>query len=314
MQLAASEPPSPDGRRLVQAAVSGRTDAGRKRTDNQDNLLIADLSISADAGGYSLHAETAAAAPSARLTIGTHGAVLLVADGMGGAAAGATASALAVAHVYRELMDGWATGPAGEAAIFALRLRQTLEAANTHIRAAAQRDPGCYGMGTTATLAGVLADTVFLAQVGDSRAYLVRNGVAVQLTRDQSVVQELVDAGTMTEEEAERSVHSNRILQALGAAPQVDVVLTHQKLRRGDTLILCSDGLTRVVRRDEIAAAAMHGDDVAAVCQSLVDTANERGAPDNVTVVAARFDGPALEHAGPDDVVARTSFEIPAGS
>ena len=99
-------------------------------------------------------------------------------------------------------------------------------------------------MGTTATVAGVLGDTLYLAQVGDSRAYLVRNGVARQITKDQSLMQKLIEAGELTEEEAEQSERRNIILQALGPEPTIKVDLTHQSVRRGDTLVLCSDGLS----------------------------------------------------------------------
>ena len=109
-------------------------------------------------------------------------------------------------------------------------------------------------MGTTVTAAGVNGDELYLAQIGDSRAYLVRNGEAIQLTKDQSLMQRLVDAGELTEEEAEQSERRNIILQALGPDPRVKVDLTHQTLRRGDTLIICSDGLSGLVRREEFPA------------------------------------------------------------
>ena len=108
-------------------------------------------------------------------------------------------------------------------------------------------------MGTTVTAAGVFGDELYLTQIGDSRGYLIRNGEAFQLTRDQSLTQRLVDAGELTEEEAEQSERRNIILQALGPDPRVKVDLSHQQLRRGDTLILCSDGLSGLVRRDEFA-------------------------------------------------------------
>jgi PPM family protein phosphatase len=295
----------------VHAAVCGRTDTGRKRADNQDNLLIADLSRSADNGGYALHAATAADAQTARLAMGPKGALLLVADGMGGAAAGGLASALAVSQVHRELMAGWAVETQSAPLTFALRLRQALESANSLIHEAARQDPSCHGMGTTATLAGVLGDTVYFAQVGDSRAYVMRGGSAVQLTRDQSVVQQLIDSGAMTEAEAENSTQASRILQALGAAPTVDVVLTQHVLRRGDIILLCSDGLSRVVRQQELAAAAAQAPDVARLCHDLIALANERGGPDNITVVAARFDGDGLADARPGEVILRAPCELP---
>jgi protein phosphatase len=149
-------------------------------------------------------------------------------------------------------------------------------------------------MGTTVTLAGVFGTDLILAQIGDSRGYLVREGRAIQLTRDQSLTQRLVDAGELTEEEAERSERRNIILQALGPDARVRVDLSHQSLRRGDLLVMCSDGLSGSVKKDEIAELAVKYPELPALCSRLIDLANERGGPDNITVVAARFDGDAL--------------------
>jgi protein phosphatase len=149
-------------------------------------------------------------------------------------------------------------------------------------------------MGTTATVAGVLDGKLFLAQVGDSRAYLVRGSTAFQITKDQSLMQRLVDAGELTEEEAAASTRRNIILQALGPDPKIRVDLTFQPLCRGDTLILCSDGLSGQVKREEIAELAGRHPDLEELGNVLVDLANGRGGPDNITVVVARFDGDGL--------------------
>jgi PPM family protein phosphatase len=150
-------------------------------------------------------------------------------------------------------------------------------------------------MGTTATAAGVLDGAAFVAQVGDSRGYLARDGVVTQLTRDQSLVQRLVDAGALTEEEAESSGHASVILQAVGVQPEVEVELVRQPLLPGDWLVLCSDGLHRVVPGEEIGRILTHGDGPGPACDELVRLANERGGPDNITVVAAHMTaaGPA---------------------
>ena len=108
-------------------------------------------------------------------------------------------------------------------------------------------------MGTTVTAAGVFGEDLYLTQIGDSRGYLVRGGTAIQLTRDQSLMQRLVDAGELTQEEAEQSERRNIILQALGPDPRVKVDLSRQVLRRGDTLLICSDGLSGLVKREEFA-------------------------------------------------------------
>ncbi|HEV8358163.1 MAG TPA: hypothetical protein VGQ17_15535, partial [Gemmatimonadales bacterium] len=166
--------------------------------------------------------------------------------------------------------------------------------------------PDVRGMGTTATLAGVLGGNLYLAQVGDSRAYLVRGGVATQLTKDQSLMQRLVDAGELTEEEAELSERRNIILQALGPDARIRVDLTWQELRRGDTLVMCSDGLSGQVKREEIAQLVAETLDLDTLCDQLITLANERGGPDNITTVVARFDGEGL--AGPDRGAAEVAY------
>jgi protein phosphatase len=138
--------------------------------------------------------------------------------------------------------------------------------------------------------------------VGDSRGYLIRNGNTIQLTKDQSLMQRLVEAGELTEEEAEQSERKNIILQALGPDPRVKVDLTYLPLRRNDLIILCSDGLSGQVKKEEIADVARATQDLAQLCAKLIDLANERGGPDNITAVAVRFDGDALpEPAGEDN-------------
>jgi hypothetical protein len=166
-------------------------------------------------------------------------------------------------------------------------------------------------MGTTATVAGLLADTLYVAQVGDSRAYLVRDGVARQITKDQSLMQKLIEAGELTEEEAAQSERRNIILQALGPEPMIKIDLTHQQVRRGDVLVLCSDGLSGQVSKDEIARIVTEEPDLVSACKRLIDLANENGGPDNITVIAARFDGSRLEPPGTTDEVGHRVFPLP---
>jgi protein phosphatase len=180
-----------------------------------------------------------------------------------------------------------------------LRLREAVNLANLQIHSYAREHAEVRGMGTTATVAGLLDSTLYLAQVGDSRAYIVRQGKATQITKDQSLTQRLVDAGELTEEEAEASVRRNIILQALGPDPKIRVELTRQPLSRGDTLVLCSDGLSSQVKREEIAELVSRQPDLDAVTTELIGLANSRGGPDNITVVLARFEGasmPVPEH------------------
>jgi protein phosphatase len=281
--------------------VFGRTDVGRTREHNEDAFAVADLT-----------ANRATLQPDVRTHIsGERGSLFMVADGMGGAAAGEIASAMAVDVVLREIERLWIHANRHDAPAFAQALKRATAAANAEINAFATQHPEYRGMGTTATIAGLLGDTLYLAQVGDSRAYLIRESVARQLTKDQSLMQKLVEAGELTEEEAEHSERRNIILQALGPETSVKVDLTHQVVRRGDVLVLCSDGLSGQVTKDEIARVVSEEHDLVSVCKRLVDRANENGGPDNITVIAARFDGDGLEIAGQTDEIGHSVFPLP---
>ncbi|HEV8149208.1 MAG TPA: Stp1/IreP family PP2C-type Ser/Thr phosphatase [Gemmatimonadales bacterium] len=271
----------------VSFTVRARTDLGRTRDHNEDAFLVADLGArSTDLTNGGPH------------KVGERGTLFLVADGMGGAAAGELASSMAADLIFRHLLERASTSPQADAEQFAQQLRDAVEEANEHIHAYSKDHPDVRGMGTTATVAGVLQGTLYLAQVGDSRGYLVRDGVATQLTKDQSLMQRLVDAGELTEEEAEQSERRNIILQALGPDAKIRVDLSWQELRRGDVLVICSDGLSGQVKREEIAALVEQQPDLDALCDQLIMLANERGGPDNITVVAVRFDGDGLPPAG----------------
>ncbi|MDQ3950846.1 MAG: Stp1/IreP family PP2C-type Ser/Thr phosphatase, partial [Gemmatimonadota bacterium] len=304
MTNASSAPPSSGtlpSKGPVVVHVFGRTDVGRTREHNEDAFAVADLT----ANRATLH-------PDVRTHIsGERGSLFMVADGMGGAAAGEIASAMAVDVILRELERLWIQAPRHDAAAFAQALKRATAAANAEINAFATQHPEYRGMGTTATIAGLLGDTLYLAQVGDSRAYLIREGVARQLTKDQSLMQKLVEAGELTEEEAEQSERRNIILQALGPEATVKVDLTHQVVRRGDVLVLCSDGLSGQVGKDEIARIVSEEHDLVAACKRLVDRANENGGPDNITVIAARFDGDGLDVVGQTDEVGHAIFPVP---
>ena len=269
--------------------VFGRTDVGRVRDHNEDAFLVADLT-----------ADNASLQPEVRThLVGSHGSLFMVADGLGGAAAGEVASELAILTVQSELRAQWRSAPERTPEVFARAIKSAAEAANAKIFAYAVEHPESRGLGTTATIAGLLGDTLYLAQVGDSRAYLVRNGVALQITKDQSLMQRLIEAGELTPEEAERSERRNIILQALGPEPTVKIDLTYQKVRRGDTLVLCTDGLSGLVRKDEIAEILQESNgDLLTACRELIDRANENGGPDNITVIVARFEGEGLTGAG----------------
>ncbi len=293
--------PTPRDDRRVVARVFALTDVGRSREHNEDAFLVANLESGTplDFGGG--HHEIGADA---------HGLLFLVADGMGGAASGELASSMASEFVLESLRNQWMSAGSPTAETFAEALRDATVAANAHIHQHARDYPEHRGMGTTATVAGLLGDRLFVVQVGDSRAYLVRDGVAQQITKDQSLMQRLVEAGELTPEEAEVSDRRNIILQALGPEAHVTVDLTHQQLRSGDTLIVCSDGLSGMVKADEIAAFTATEPDVRVMCRKLVDCANARGGPDNITVVAVRFDGDALSPSVTSDTVGYAAFPL----
>ena len=200
-----SPSPNPDTR--VEAHVYALSDVGSTREHNEDTFLVADL----ESG---MPVEFASAPREIRTS--NHGLLFLVADGMGGAASGELASSMAGDVVLDALREHWVSSDTIKHDDFAEALRQATETANSRIHRFARENPEHRGMGTTATIAGLLGDWLFLAQVGDSRAYLIRNGQAQQLTKDQSLMQRLVEAGELTQDEADASERRNIILQALG--------------------------------------------------------------------------------------------------
>lgn len=271
------------------------------REHNEDAFVVADLSTN-----------NATLQPEVRAhTLGPKGSLFMVADGMGGAAAGEIASAMAVDIVVSQLRTTWMTNAETEPESFVRAIKIATKTANEQINSYAATHPEYRGMGTTATIAGLLGDTLYLAQVGDSRAYLVRDGVARQITKDQSLMQKLIEAGELTEEEAEHSERRNIILQALGPEPIIKIDLTHQTVRRGDTLVLCSDGLSGQVTKEDIAQVVSTESDLTNACRELIDRANANGGPDNITVIIARFDGSGLQGAASDDQIGHKVFPLP---
>ena len=278
----AEAPASSTGRAgIITLNVFGRTDVGQIREHNEDNFLVADLTKKTR---NLTEAER-------RPNVGEHGIVLGVCDGMGGAAAGEVASQLAVDIIYERFVD---TDPPRDHDILARRLVRAVEAAGQRIFNEARMDRTRRGMGTTATIAALVDSRMFVAQVGDSRAYILRNGVMMQVTRDQSLVTQLIEAGQLTEEEAETFEHNNIILQALGTADTVQVDLTYVDLRRGDRLMMCSDGLTGMIRAEEIRQVLINQVDPLHACKELTDRANAAGGHDNITVIVADFEGDGL--------------------
>ncbi|HWL39073.1 MAG TPA: Stp1/IreP family PP2C-type Ser/Thr phosphatase [Gemmatimonadaceae bacterium] len=261
------------------AEIFGSTNVGLIRHDNQDSFMVANLETGDIAN---------ATAPSL-VSVHTAPFFLVVADGVGGAASGALASQMATETLLSELHRWWHKVPKRDRESIEKQLRRVIEIANRAIYQKAHESPEHHGMGTTTTLALVLDGEAYIAQVGDSRAYLVRGTEATQVTKDQSFVQRLIDAGRMTKKEAEQSEHRNIILQALGPEEKVVSDLYRLKLESGDFLVLCSDGLSNQVSADEIGRITRGSGMPSEICESLIEEAMHTGAPDNVTVVVARM-------------------------
>jgi serine/threonine protein phosphatase PrpC len=209
---------------------------------------------------------------------------IMVADGMGGHAGGATASRVAVETVS-SVVGGSPEAPD-------VVMRAALEAANRVVHEESQRNDQLAGMGTTGVAALFCADGLaFVANVGDSRAYRLRDGALEQITLDHSLVAELHRRGIISEEEALVHPRRNEVLRSLGVEPEVVVDVHRVELQPGDQILLCSDGLSGVVRDAEI-AAVMNREAPSQAVRTLVDFANSRGGPDNVTVQIARIPGP----------------------
>lgn len=212
--------------------------------------------------------------------------ILAVADGMGGAKAGEVAAQVAVDSV--SALD----------AVDSESVRRAIERANRAIRRMASEDPDKSGMGTTMTAAVVRDGHLDVVHVGDSRAYLWRDGALSQVTEDHSVVGELVRRGSITAEEAENHPHRNVITRALGAEAEVQTDTVSTGLREDDVVLLCSDGLSSYVSEADIASALAAAPTLAAAARALVDRANAAGGIDNVTVVLARVGAVAGEASG----------------
>jgi serine/threonine protein phosphatase PrpC len=272
-----------------------KTNVGRVRAGNEDNFLVLDLS---GQGAWTGSDGEAVPEDLGRFEVGPKGAVLVVSDGMGGALAGDVASRMAVETVREMLLgseDGDGDGACDPEAPLVECLRNATDYANFAIHRRSQEDPHCSGMGATLTAAAVTPDGVGLLQVGDSRGYIIRGGHIKLATKDQSLVQQLVDVGQISEQEAETHMFRNVILQALGAQPELQPVTGRVKVYRGDVLLLCSDGLSGKLRGEDMLRIVQEsGGDLRRACEALVDEANERGGEDNITVVLARLGGDDL--------------------
>jgi serine/threonine protein phosphatase PrpC len=258
----------------VHLTIYAQTDTGLVRPQNEDSFVACDLT----SGGVvePMHLT--------RVELGSRGALLAVSDGLGGHKAGEVASALVVDSLRRSLSDR----PGGEPAD---RLMEDATVqANREVWEAAHV-PGRERMGATLTAVLVQDSTAYIAEVGDSRAYLLRAGAVTQITRDQSFVQLMMDKGALSPGDAEHSPLQNVVLQAMGLERDVSVALGKLELRRRDALVLCSDGLSGKVSPEEMRDTIAGDPRLDVACARLVELAKQRGGEDNITIVAAGAGG-----------------------
>lgn len=279
----------------INAWVYGCTDVGMVRRNNEDAFVIVDLTtqtgtVSAVPAGAPIDTELADTGSEGSLkkcTLGPQGLLMAVSDGMGGAEAGEIASYLVVESLRTELTGVEYDKPTAHL------VREAVERANNIVWDAAAA-PNRAGMGATLTAALVRGDRAYIAGVGDSRCYVIRGRRIRQVTRDQSLVESLVELGHITREEAEQSPHRNIILQAIGTRPSVAVALARLQLFRGDMLLLCSDGLSGKLSAEEMRDMALAGPTIEEACKRMVACAKERGGEDNITAILSHFTGPGL--------------------
>lgn len=275
----------------IRMLVSALTDVGRARFSNEDAFAVNDL-----ASGKTIDASGA----DQSIDVQERGVLLALSDGMGGHQAGEVASALVLETLQAALQDH------DKGAIHE-QLEQAVVRANDSVLTAA-KDRDRHGMGATLTAVFVRGGEAYIAEVGDSRAYLLRKGRLRQITRDQSLVQLLVDHGVMSAEEARKAPGKNVILQAVGLSADVRVAIARLELRQGDRFLLCSDGVTNAVTDEEL-REIMTGSKPRAACETMIALANDRGGDDNETAIVADLGGDGLEP--PDEFETVTStYEV----
>ena len=221
--------------------------------------------------------------------------LFVVCDGMGGAAAGEVASGLAVETIKAHTSDADITAGNDRYQPRTAGLGKAVLAANRAILDRAMQDPSHAGMGTTVVGIWVADGLASIAHVGDSRAYISHQTGFELLTRDHSLVESQVQAGLIDREQSLQSAHQNVLLRALGREPDVEVELNETPIAAGDQMLLCTDGLTRMVSDDKLAEALdrFRGDPQGA-CDHLIEAANANGGPDNITVIVIEFPGSRL--------------------
>jgi protein phosphatase len=277
---------------------------GRVRRGNEDNYLL--LNISHSKAWTSSQEPDEFVIESQKFEIDENGIVLAVSDGMGGALAGEVASKMAVDTVSEKMLhDDMEKTIAPENFNDCLigKLYDATVYANYLIHQQGRSDAQFQGMGATFTGVGITNDAVDLIQVGDSRAYLVRGGKIYQVTKDQSLVQQLIDARQISPEEAETHTLKNVILQALGAQNEIYPVSARLMPQRDDVLLLCSDGLSNKVTAAQMQKIVLdNADHLEIACAELVKDANANGGEDNITVILAKLTGDHLPEPNGDEV------------
>ena len=280
-------------------SVYARTDVGRRRESNEDQFAVQEES-----------GEHTTALPAVRRFANNMPLLCMVSDGMGGALAGEVASLMAVQTIGKEKLEAVASGSIEDKKGF---LEKALQAANHRIYVDASTHEDHRGMGATATVALLEDHTCFFGQVGDSRAYVLRNGALHQITNDQTAVEFFVRSGLISPAEAINHPRGNIVLQALGTEASVNPEISKLELRRDDVLLLCSDGLSGLVSNMDIQDILLNHTDLAAATDALVAAANEQGGLDNITVVLLKCEGPgfALPDVAPPHVAMLRAFEMP---
>jgi len=286
----------------IQVGAFALSHLGRVRRNNEDSFTICDLTT----GGLDLNGFPP------NFLLGPQGVLLLVADGMGGEACGEIASRMCVDTLPKRLYEKMrllstaeltTVNPPEKEKTVALLLSESVEFANQAIFGKAHNHAAYRGMGTTATAALLVGPNLFVAQVGDSRAYLLRNQELVQLTRDQTFLNFLADLGAEPPRDPERDPRKSILTQAVGTSATLQVRLTHARTCRGDRILLCSDGLHNMVKAPEIVAIVSGEETLPDKCRLLVEAANASGGTDNITVIIAELDGPGLPSAQPGESV-----------
>ena len=270
------------------SSTFGLSDCGRAREANQDQFLVAELIKSMLVSATTLEL-------GEQVFGRVQGEILLVADGMGGHAAGEKASHLAISHLVYRLLNSvhwFFHGDDGNEDDFVANLQDLMQDANAKILRESAKNANVRGMGTTLTMAHRIGKRMFVVHAGDSRCYLYRNGAVEQLTTDHTLARQMVEKGGMRSEHESMSRWSNVLWNVLGGNSNDEVVAEARRvdLEDGDMIVLCSDGLYRYVNEEMLAEVLSVTEDPESACRTLVDFANASGGKDNVTVVVAKPD------------------------